>query len=78
MRDIAKVMMLATGLLLGAAAATAQSGMALDFDGDDYVMVNDSVDLRGPLTIEAWIRPDVMNGARILSNRGISGGYERN
>jgi hypothetical protein len=62
-------------LLLVAASAMAQIGAALEFDGDDYVIVADPVDLRGPLTVEVWIRPDVFDWGRIFSNRS-GGGYE--
>ncbi len=66
---------LAAALLLAAVSAAAQSGTALDFDGGDYLEIADSVDVRGPLTIEAWIRPDSMDGGRFISNRS-GGGYE--
>ena len=62
-------------VLLVAAAATAQPGSALDFDGDDYVEVSDPIDLRDAFTVEAWIRPDAFDGGRFVSNR-LTGGYE--
>jgi len=71
------------GLILGAAlgavagGAWAQVGHALDFDGtDDWVMVDDPVNVTGPLTLEAWIRCDVADGGRIVSNRFGPNGYE--
>ena len=60
-----------------AGGAWAQSGYALEFDGiDDRVTVSDPVNVTGPLTLEAWIRPDAFDGGRILSNRNASNGYE--
>jgi len=62
-------------LLMIAVGAMAQPGGSLDFDGGDFVEVADPIDLRGPITVETWIRPDAFDGGRILSNRYI-GGYE--
>lgn len=67
------------GAAIGAAAvdAWAQVGHALEFDGiDDLVMVDDPVNVTGPLTLEAWIRCNNFDGGRILSNRHYGDGYE--
>lgn len=53
----------------------------LDFDGlDDYITVDEKYNFSGPFTIEAWIKPHSLNGARtILSktdkNNLENGGY---
>ncbi|MBU0740983.1 LamG domain-containing protein [bacterium] len=70
---------LGAAMVLGLAAGGtwAQSGYALEFDGiDDRVTVSDPVNATGPLTLEAWIRPDAFDGGRILSNRDAANGYE--
>jgi hypothetical protein len=62
---------------VAAGGAVAQSGYALEFDGDDdRVVVADPVNVTGPLTLEAWIRCDAFDGGRILSNRNAANGYE--
>jgi glucose/arabinose dehydrogenase len=52
------------GVVSGAAwSAGGRFGGALDFDGvDDWVTVadDDSLDMTGPLTLEAWVRPDTL------------------
>jgi hypothetical protein len=63
--------------VLAAPPALAENG-SLRFDGvDDHVTVTDPVDLRGPLTLEAWVKVDVdPSGGRIISNRASGAGYE--
>ncbi len=49
------------GTIYGATRTTSQFGGALSFDGvDDYVEIPDdnSLDITGDLTLEAWIEPD--------------------
>ena len=58
------------GVLTGAAwTAWGRHGGALSFDGmDDWVTVADaaSLDLTGPMTLEAWVRPDTTQGWRTV------------
>ncbi len=64
-------------LVLATAPALAENGSLL-FDGaNDYVSVPDPIDLRGPLTLEAWVKMDAdPSGGRIISNRNSANGYE--
>lgn len=69
------VLLVAWGAL--AVGAPRDGGYALEFDGvDDYVVIDDPALAWGPLTIEAWIRPDDAEGGRIVSNRDGSDGFE--
>ena len=52
---------------------------ALDFDGtDDYVNcgTSSSADITGPITLEAWVRPDVAATQSIVKKNGANSGYE--
>ncbi len=69
-----KTCLMILALLMAATGSMAQPGGSLEFDGGDYVEIADPIDLRGPLTLEVWIRADAYDGGRIISNRG--GGYE--
>jgi hypothetical protein len=43
------------------------SGFSLDFDGsDDWVQVPDTFDYTDQLTIEAWIKPDAVDGTHLI------------
>ncbi len=78
MRMITLICLGAACLLAAAPAASrAQSGYALEFDGDDdWVEISDPLDVTGPLTLEGWFRVDTFDGGRIMSNRTGSDGYE--
>lgn len=60
---------------LASLPATAGIGSALDFGGSDYVEVDDTVEVSGPLTIEAWILFRGTTG-HVVSNKNSFGGYE--
>jgi hypothetical protein len=71
-----------TGALGGGAAWTADGryGGAVDFDGvDGWVTVpdDDGLDLAGPMTMTAWVRPDVLGDWRqvLLKESGSGLGY---
>lgn len=58
-----------TGTSAGASWATGKFGKALSFDGvDDIVTVADSnsLDLTTGMTLEAWVKPDVVTSARTV------------
>ena len=67
-----------TGTLSGAAWSTAgRTGTALSFDGvNDRVNVNDSasLDLRGGMTLQAWVYPTALAGWRTVLLKERSGG----
>jgi uncharacterized repeat protein (TIGR01451 family) len=61
----------------GATFATGQVGQAFSLDGvNDFVQVPDdpNLDIRGHITIDAWIKP-VALGGRIVDKSGGSDGY---
>jgi hypothetical protein len=69
--------LLAAAMFLLAAHGVAEGAdYALEFDGvDDYVSVPDTIAVTYPMTLEAWIRADFVDG-RILSERGGNDGFE--
>ncbi len=59
--------------------ATDGAGKALDFDGsNDYVNCGNSssVNITGAITMEAWIRPDVLATQSIIKKNTAASGYE--
>ena len=56
------------GRIRGAKWADGFSGGALHFDGDDLVEVPASPDLRleGPISVEAWIKPDEISSWHMI------------
>ncbi len=59
--------------------ATDGAGRALDFDGsNDYVNCGNSsgVSITGAITMEAWIRPDVLATQSIIKKNTATSGYE--
>jgi hypothetical protein len=80
--DMPTVMSMCCALLALWSATTSgqpdeDSGYALDFDGvDDYVLISDPAMAWGPLTVEAWIRPDTFDDGVILSNRNSGNGFD--
>ena len=66
------------GVTLGVPGALSQGGTAARFDGSTgYASIpnNAALNLTGDLTVEAWARPDVLNGvgAAVLQKGGSSG-----
>ncbi len=76
-RALPRVLLLFSCLVLATSPALAENGSLL-FDGaEDYVTVPEPVDVRGPLTLEAWVKVDAdPGGGRIVSNRVSGRGYE--
>src|SRR4051794_23928958 len=66
-----------TGTVSGAAwTTTGRFGGALNFDGvNDWVTVPDanSLDMTGPLTLEAWVKPDVLGNWDTVMMKEASG-----
>lgn len=54
--------------------ASGRSGGAYDFDGNDYILIDDdnSLDLTTSATFEAWIKPDTTVGARMIIGKSNS------
>jgi hypothetical protein len=51
-------------------------GRAISFDGDDYVIVDDynnTLDITGAITIEAWINPTAVGGYRTIVSKRSGG-----
>jgi subtilisin family serine protease len=68
------------GTIFGATWVPGPYGDALNFDGiDDFVSIPDAadLDLTGAFTLEAWVRPDQLSGARsvIGKSEGLNSGY---
>jgi len=60
----------ADGAISGATYSTSTpfgTGFSLSFDGDtDFVDIADAYDYGSTLTLEAWVKPDAVDGQRIL------------